>query len=140
MSSALDPPRACRPRQSRETSGRCSARGRGIIRASSSPPPAPTTVPPSSQLDLFRTIPELFNLCDKYQCPGIVLADLLISEGTASVDPAELKFDGKIDRGELILPNGKSETQNPFGGYNDNAYLRYKNTASGISPRAVPGV
>ncbi len=97
-------------------------------------------VAPSSQLDLFRTIPELFNLCDKYQCPGIVLADLLISEGTASVDPAELKFDGKIDRGELILPNGKSETQNPFGGYNDNAYLRYKNTASGISPRAVPGV
>jgi len=97
-------------------------------------------VAPSSQLDLFRTIPELFNLCDKYQCPGIVLADLLISEGTASVDPAELKFDGKIDRGELILPNGKSETENPFGGYNDNAYLRYKNTLSGISPRAVPGV
>ena len=29
---------------------------------------------------------------------------------------------------------------NPFGGANDNAYLRYKNTVSGISPRAVPGV
>src|ERR1041385_4297406 len=27
-------------------------------------------VAPSSQLDLFRTIPELFNLCDKYQCPA----------------------------------------------------------------------
>jgi 2-oxoglutarate ferredoxin oxidoreductase subunit alpha len=97
-------------------------------------------VAPSSQLDLFRTIPELFNLCDRYQCPGLVLADLLISEGTASVDPADLKFDAKIDRGELILPNGNGETENPFSGYNDSAYLRYKNTDSGISPRAVPGV
>jgi 2-oxoglutarate ferredoxin oxidoreductase subunit alpha len=97
-------------------------------------------VAPSSQLDLFKTIPELFNLCDKYQCPGLVLADLLISEGTASVDPADLNFNVKIDRGEIILPNGNGETDNPFGGYSDNAYLRYKNTESGISPRAVPGV
>src|ERR1700682_1884987 len=96
-------------------------------------------VAPTSQLDLFRTIPELFNLCHKYQCPGLVLADLLISEGTASVDPKELNFKPKIDRGELILPNGNGEA-NPFGGANDNAYLRYKLTESGISPRAVPGV
>src|SRR5947209_13303754 len=97
-------------------------------------------VAPASQLDLFQTIPELFNLCDRYQCPGLVLADLLISEGTASVDPADLNFDARIDRGELILPNGNGETDNPFSGYNDNAYLRYKNTASGISTRAVPAV
>ncbi len=95
-------------------------------------------VAPSSQLDLFRTIPELFNLADKYQCPGLVLADLLISEGTCSVDPDDLNFEAKIDRGDMIFPNGESD--NPFGGANDNAYLRYKNTASGISPRAVPGV
>jgi len=97
-------------------------------------------VAPSSQIDLFRTIPELFNLADRYQCPGLVLADLLISEGTASVDPADLNFQVTIDRGEVILPNGNGETENPFGGYNDNSYLRYRNTASGISPRAVPGV
>jgi 2-oxoglutarate ferredoxin oxidoreductase subunit alpha len=95
-------------------------------------------VAPSSQLDLFHTIPELFNLVDKYQCPGLVLADLLISEGTASVDPAALDFNAKIHRGEIIFPNGESD--NPFGGANDNAYLRYRNTPSGISPRAVPGV
>src|SRR5437016_5100101 len=95
-------------------------------------------VAPTCQIDLFRTIPELFNLVDKYQCPGLVLADLLISEGTCSVDPAELDFSPGIERGEIIFPNGESE--NPFGGYNDNAYLRYKNTKSGISPRAVPGV
>jgi 2-oxoglutarate ferredoxin oxidoreductase subunit alpha len=95
-------------------------------------------VAPTNQLDLFHTIPELFNLCDKYQCPGLVLSDLLISEGTASIDPDDLDFAVKIDRGELILPNGNGA--NPASGYNDKAYLRFKNTPSGISPRAVPGV
>jgi len=107
-------------------------------------------VAPTNQLDLFHTIPELFNLCDKYQCPGLVLSDLLISEGTASIDPDELDFQVKIDRGELILPDGNGNGlpavalaeagANPASGYNDKAYLRYKNTPSGISPRAVPGV
>src|SRR5678816_2005374 len=97
-------------------------------------------VAPTNQWDLFHTIPELFNLVDKYQCPGLVLADLLISEGTASVDPSGLDFNVEIDRGEIIFPNGNGSVKNPFGGYNYNAYLRYKNTSSGISPRAVPGV
>ena len=101
-------------------------------------------VAPSSQLDLFHTIPELFNLVDKYQCPGLVLADLLISEGTSSVEPTALDFSPKIDRGEIIFPNGNGNgngsSENPFGGANDNSYLRYRNTASGISPRAVPGM
>lgn len=107
-------------------------------------------VAPTNQLDLFHTIPELFNLCDKYQCPGLVLSDLLISEGTASIDPDDLDFAAKIDRGELILPShlrqgyggqdGNGNSLNPASGYNDKAYLRYKNTPSGISPRAVPGV
>ncbi|PWU11698.1 MAG: 2-oxoacid:acceptor oxidoreductase subunit alpha [Verrucomicrobia bacterium] len=100
-------------------------------------------VAPASQLDLFHTIPELFNLADKYQCPGLVLADLLISEGTCSVDPDDLDFEKKIERGEIIFPNGNGNgngSENPFGGFNDNAYLRYRNTDSGISPRAVPGL
>lgn len=107
-------------------------------------------VAPTNQLDLFRTVPELFNLCDKYQCPGLVLSDLLISEGTASIDPDDLNFEVKIDRGELILPahlrqgsggqDGNGNGANPASGYNDKTYLRFKNTESGISPRAVPGV
>lgn len=97
-------------------------------------------VAPTDQLDLFKTIPELFNLCDKYQCPGLVLADLLISEGTSSIDPSDLDFQVKIDRGQLILPNGNGENASLGSGYNDNAYWRYRNTESGISPRAVPGV
>jgi 2-oxoglutarate ferredoxin oxidoreductase subunit alpha len=112
-------------------------------------------VAPTNQLELFQTIPELFNLCDKYQCPGLVLADLLISEGTTSIDPDDLDFKVKIDRGELILPthlrqgyggqdgNGADNGSGAIAaasGYNDKTYLRYKNTPSGISPRAVPGV
>src|SRR5437667_4982512 len=46
----------------------------------------------------------------------------------------------KIDRGDLILSNGNGNGANPASGYNDKTYLRYKNTPSGISPRAVPGV
>ena len=98
-------------------------------------------VAPRSQADIFNTIPELFNLSDCYQCPGLMLTDLLISEGTATVDPDELDWQPNINRGEMIFPNGDVNTNdNPYGGYNDDAYLRYENTESGISPRAVPGV
>ena len=96
-------------------------------------------VAPSDQLDLFNTIPELFNLVDKYQCPGLLLSDLLISEGTASIDPELMDFHPAIDRGEIIMPNGAGNGDNPFGGYCDDAYWRYKDTESGISPRALPG-
>lgn len=86
-------------------------------------------VTPRDALDAYNTIPELFNLCDRYQCPGIVLTDLLISEGTFSVDPDDIDMHPKIDRGELITEasaNGE--------------YLRYEDTESGISPRALPGL
>ncbi len=86
-------------------------------------------VAPRDALDAFNTIPELFNLCDRYQCPGIVLTDLLISEGTFSVDPDDIEMHPNIDRGELITESSAN------GGY-----LRYADTESGISPRALPGV
>src|SRR5262249_48958586 len=97
-------------------------------------------VAPTNQLDLFHTIPELFNLCDKYQCPGLVLSDLLISEGTTSIDPDDLDFAVKVDRGELILPNGNGSGLNAATAYNATRYLRSKTTPSEFSPRAVPGV
>ena len=94
----------------------------------------------SSVEDAFRTVPELFNLLDKFHCPGIILSDLLVSEGTASVDLEALKFDGPIDRGPIIFPKDAPATAAPSSGVNDRAYLRYKITESGVSPRAVPGV
>jgi len=32
---------------------------------------------PSDVADCFQIIPEMFNLTDRFQCPGIVLTDLL---------------------------------------------------------------
>jgi 2-oxoglutarate ferredoxin oxidoreductase subunit alpha len=90
-------------------------------------------VAPTDALDAFRTIPQLFNLVDHCQCPGIVLTDLLISEGTFSVDPAAIDMQPEIDRGKLI-------TQADAGANGAAGYLRYQNTADGISPRALPGV
>lgn len=89
---------------------------------------APTDIP-----DCFHIIPEMFNLAERFQCPGILLSDLLLSEGTASVDPAELDFNVPIDRGELITEAPESEA----GG---KGYKRYLFTESGVSPRAIPGV
>jgi len=88
---------------------------------------APTTIP-----DCFHTVPQLFNLVDKFQCPGIILSDLLLSEGRSSIDPAELDFNVPIERGEVIGLNGATPPLN--GGYK-----RYEINDSGISPRALPG-
>ena len=85
---------------------------------------------PSSPLDAFQTIPEVFNLADKYQLPAIILSDLLISDETSTIDPKLLDMQPVIDRGELITEAG-DEAGN---------YERYKFTDSGISPRALPGI
>jgi 2-oxoglutarate ferredoxin oxidoreductase subunit alpha len=85
--------------------------------------------------DCFRLIPEIFNIVDRFQCPGIVLCDLLLSEGRLSVEPKDLDFNPPVDRGELITTIGDHDGDGTGG-----AYQRYKITESGISPRAVPGV
>ena len=86
-------------------------------------------VAPKDALDAFDTMPELFNLTDKYQCPGLVASDLLISEGRYSVDPDQINMKPRIDRGELIIEPSSTD-----------GYLRYKDTESGVSPRALPGL
>ena len=107
-------------------------------------------VAPTDALDAFNTMPELFNLVDRCQCPGIVISDLLISEGTFSVDPDAIDMQPEIDRGELITESGNGASDIPTGsqlsnghgliGAPSNGYLRYENTESGVSPRALPGV
>ena len=86
-------------------------------------------IAPLSMTDCFNTPSEAFNVAERYQIPVIILADLLMSEGSETVDPALLDVEFPIDRGEVIsAPTGSEEP-----------YLRYKNTPSGISPRALPG-
>ena len=84
---------------------------------------------PKDSLDAYNTMPELFNLTDKLQCPGILISDLLISEGRYSVDPDKINMQPVIDRGQLI-----AEPSSP------NGYKRYENTDNGVSPRAMPGL
>jgi len=89
-------------------------------------------VAPTNIVDCFTLVPTLFNLVDKFQCPGIILSDLLLSEGRSSIDPDELDFSVPIDRGDVIGLNGDGPPVN--GGFK-----RYLVTDSGISPRALPG-
>lgn len=89
-------------------------------------------VAPTDHEDCFNTIPELFNVVDRLQCPGLVLSDLLLSEGTGTVDPSVFNWNQNIDRGELITTSKENDS--------NGSYLRYKHTASGVSPRALPGL
>ncbi len=95
-------------------------------------------IAPLSMPDCFSTPALAFNVADRYQCPVIILSDLLMSEGNETVDPALLDVEFQIDRGELITaaPGGGDGNEVAAG----EPYLRYRDTESGISPRAVPGV
>jgi 2-oxoglutarate/2-oxoacid ferredoxin oxidoreductase subunit alpha len=88
---------------------------------------APTSIP-----DCFTTVGQALDLADRFQCPVIVVSDLLMSEGNETVDPALLLGEIGIDRGALIARADASSNGEP--------YLRYKDTPDGLSPRAVPGV
>src|SRR5260370_3598749 len=70
--------------------------------------------------DCFKLIPEVFNIVDRFQCPGLVLCDLLLSEGRLSVHPKDLDFSPPIDRGALITTangNGAHSGVATNGGY-----------------------
>jgi 2-oxoglutarate ferredoxin oxidoreductase subunit alpha len=87
-------------------------------------------IAPLSAADCYDTMEEAFNLAEKYQCPVVVLSDLLLSEGRFTIETSYLDREFKIDRGEMIFEDdGKPKT-----------YYRYKDTLSGISPRAIPGL
>ena len=86
-------------------------------------------VAPTSIMDGFNTIPELFNLVDKFQCPGMVLTDLSLAEGHTTFVPDSINWQPEIERGELITEQGQTDSE----------YLRYQITDNGISARAIPG-
>ena len=88
-------------------------------------------IAPLSMTDCFLTPSEAFNVAERYQIPVIILADLLMSEGSETVDPALLDVEFPIDRGQLVTEEATPD---------DEPYLRYKDTPSGISPRALPGL
>ena len=86
---------------------------------------------PLSMPDCFVTPAQAFDVADRFQIPVIILSDLLMSEGSETVATDLLDVEFPVDRGELITT---------ADGPGDEPYLRYKDTPSGISPRAIPGL
>ena len=85
---------------------------------------------PGSIEECFADTALAFNLAERYQCPVIVAVDqdLVLARSTV---PA-LPLDGvRVDRGERLSDADAAR----LGG----SYERYALTATGISPRAVPG-
>ena len=87
---------------------------------------------PTSMSDCFVTPSLAFDVADRFQLPVIILADLLLCEGSETVATEVLDVEFPVDRGELI-----TKADGPPAG---EPYLRYKDTQSGISPRAIPGL
>jgi 2-oxoglutarate/2-oxoacid ferredoxin oxidoreductase subunit alpha len=87
-------------------------------------------IAPTSIKDAFDSSVEALNLADKYQMPVIIVSDLQLSEHPETVEPEDLRADVTIDRGELVT-EWNPEKQGKFH--------RYALTASGVSPRPLPG-
>lgn len=85
-------------------------------------------VAPTNLVDCYYTAAEAHNWAEIYQCPVLIISDLMLSEHHETVYLDDLKFDFKIDRGALI---DRWEGQG--------RYKRFLFTENGISPRALPG-
>ena len=85
-------------------------------------------IAPGDAAEAFRETFNAFNLAERFQVPVLILTDKYLGE--SYTDWPGLKHDGlKVDRGKLL-----TETQLS----SEAEYLRYRFTADGISPRAVP--
>lgn len=82
---------------------------------------APTNTP-----DAFYTAAQALNLAEQFQCPVIILMDLLISEHPETIEPDALTARVPIERGKLLAEAPDD-------------YKRYAMTEDGISPRVLPG-
>lgn len=81
---------------------------------------------PGDLAEIKTLTQEAFNLADYYQIPVIILTDKFLSETAFSVEKREL------DRAKIKINRGKRYRAGK-------EYMRYKDTSSGISPRAYLG-
>jgi 2-oxoglutarate ferredoxin oxidoreductase subunit alpha len=84
---------------------------------------------PATVEEAFYAAFKAFNLAEKYQTPVFILTDHHLASSYATVKKFDLAK-VKIERGELITD---ADLKNPA------EYKRHLVTASGISPRALPG-
>ncbi|MHB1419027.1 MAG: 2-oxoacid:acceptor oxidoreductase subunit alpha, partial [Bacillota bacterium] len=86
---------------------------------------------PGSIEDCFYYTIKAFNLAEIYQCPVIILSDIALAMAKQTADPFNPE-EVEVDRGKLLPWD--QPIDNPEG-----MFSRYAFTASGISPRVVPG-
>jgi 2-oxoglutarate/2-oxoacid ferredoxin oxidoreductase subunit alpha len=81
---------------------------------------------PADPAEAYRAMLDAFRLAEEWQTPILVASDLHLSENHMTVERAELNLDVSIPTLFSVEPNGHE-------------YKRYAYTASGVSPRAIPG-
>ncbi|MBI1882696.1 MAG: 2-oxoacid:acceptor oxidoreductase subunit alpha [Chlamydiae bacterium] len=86
-------------------------------------------IAPTHIVDCYNVAVEAHNLAEIYQCPVLILSDLLVSEHHETVYLDDIKFDVPIDRGQVVSKWDESKGR----------FKRYQFTESGVSPRALPG-
>ncbi|HET7841814.1 MAG TPA: hypothetical protein VFM21_09420, partial [Terriglobia bacterium] len=86
-------------------------------------------IAPVDTADCYWSAVEAHNLAEKYQLPVMIISDLYVSEHPETIEADALRHDVPIERGDLITKWSKQ----------NGPYKRFANTASGISPRALPG-
>jgi 2-oxoglutarate ferredoxin oxidoreductase subunit alpha len=72
-----------------------------------------------------------FNLAEKFQTPALIISDAFLAHSPRALDMDALDFNVPIDRGALL-------SDKELDGLTER-YKRYLDTASGVSPRALPG-
>ena len=85
-------------------------------------------IAPSNVSECYYFTLKSFMLAEKYQTPVIILTDFFIHNRVENIEPPKAD-PGDIEDGTLHPDNSKK-----------GKYLRFENTESGISPRAIPGM
>ncbi len=101
-------------------------------------------IAPISVDDCYHATVDALNLADKYQTPVLLVSDLFLSEHAETMDDGLVNPNIKIERGEIVTEWKASDpaltTKDKFNlDRNPGDYLRFKDTPSGVSPRALPG-
>ncbi len=81
---------------------------------------------PGDVEECFWLAVEALNTAEQFQTPVIIISDKYLAESHRTMDPPDVSK-VRIERGRIV----REEPQH---------YLRYENTADGISPRTLPGV
>jgi 2-oxoglutarate/2-oxoacid ferredoxin oxidoreductase subunit alpha len=89
-------------------------------------------VAPADPQQIMEDSFQAFNWADRYQMPVVVVVDKYLSTQHATVEDLDMES-LVIDRGPRFKANGR------VNGDAGEGYLRFKLTASGVSPRAIPG-